>query len=454
MKTASTASPALREAAIRELYLAAPRGPLRVHVDDALAPWIEAGDTVRLERLGASALGAGDIAGVKGPEDTVRLLRYIGVENGAVLGVVRRSLLRVKPEMVVGRAVAVERAGQTRPLVAAAHSTVARARLGAEVALGRLKETGDRLALKAYLTRLYWGVTEAFMTGVPETGDILVTDRCPVGCRFCLYSCVPEGSDMPTATITAVAQAYRDARVPKVRILGGEPFISLEMALNSFRAVASVYPADDIQVVTSGHWGGTDYLTASRLDPVAQAGLKHLLLSFDTFHIERFPVDNYERILKRAASLGLEAVLSIHYSTPLMAYLPKILELRRNYPFALRLLTVSKDGLAELLSDAELDVSGVADFQRTLLNEPGVELVMEDSTCFRWTTFPSGDLYFCCKQDEKNRVGNLGRESLDDLRAGLTHRVATNRLRVLNFAVRYDGELSWNPCLSCPLKAD
>jgi hypothetical protein len=441
------------DAAIRELYLDAGRGPLRVRVSDDLAPHLRAGQTARLERVDAKDLRRGDLAGVRGPDGSVRLLRVLGRDGGAVLGLAGTSLLRVKPSLVLGRAVAVEADDGPRQLDVAATGLTQRAQLRWSETRARWQARRERLSLKAYLTRLYWDVNDSFMQGIPASGDILVTDRCPVGCRFCLYSCVPEGHDMPADRIAAVAREFRDAGVPRVRILGGEPFINARLALESFLAVRDAYPPELISVQTSGHWGGSQQQVASRLDPVADAGLMELHLSFDSFHLERFPIDNYRRILARAAGHGVECVMSVHYSTALKQRLPELLELKRSHPFTLRLLTVSREGRAELLSDAELSVDGVMDFRDQLLGEPGVEIRMEDSSCFRWTVFPDGELSFCCKQHPKNMVGNLERTPLADLGGELRRQGTRNRLRVARFALSYGGELSWNPCLSCPLKA-
>jgi hypothetical protein len=258
---------------------------------------------------------------------------------------------------------------------------------------------------------------------------------------------------MDEEMVRRAAAAFRAAGVPRVRILGGEPFLNPPHLLGCFRTIRESYAADDVLILTSGYFATREEAVRSRLDPLVEAGLRHLHLSFDAFHLERYPVGCYERLLAYCGERGLQAALVVHYSVGLARDLETLLDLRRRYPFQVRVTVVSREGDAALLKESETSVVGFDSFRRRLLGEPGVELISEDRSCFRWTVFPNGDVHFCCKQNEQNRVGNLARDPFPALQDRLRRGAARNRLNVLRFAACPTGEVSGNACLSCPLEA-
>jgi MoaA/NifB/PqqE/SkfB family radical SAM enzyme len=435
---------------IREIYLAGARGPLRVALGEgSYLPYLQSGDVALVERGADRAPRPGEFIGVKNGDGDIRLVRFLGREGDRVRILTPVRSERLPAAEVVGRVSAIERQGKKIPVAAAASG--ARLRLEALRAAGRRLKR--RLGLQAGLTAVYWSLVDSFESGVSETGDLLVTDRCTVGCRFCIYSCVAAGQEMDPALVGRAARAFRAAGLPRVRILGGEPFLNLPHLLACFRAIREVYPPEDIIILTSGYFGTRDEAVAARMDPLVALGLRRVHLSFDVFHLERYPVSCYERVLEYCREKDLDAALVVHYSAGLMPELETLLKLRARYPFEVRITMVSREGDARLLKESETSVVGFDEFRARLLATPGIELLSEDRSCFRWTVFPSGDVHFCCKQNEQNRVGNLARDSFPELRDRLRAVSARNRMNVLRFATCPTGEVSGNACLTCPLEA-
>ena len=447
MATATAAHDGL----IRELYRKAARGPLKVGVGPTgYPPHLRPGEVARVERDRGAGARPGDFLAVDGEHGDVRLVRLLAQGDGAVQVFGPARIEAVPADAILGRVVAVERDGREVAL----DTRMSAAALAATSALSRLRAGKRRMRLTTSLAALYWHLAATFDRGVSETGDILITDKCPVGCTFCIYSCRPAGTDMTVDLVAKSAAEFRAAGIPKARLLGGEPFVSVPHLVDCFRAVRRSYDADDIIVLTSGYFGTSAERVRQKCDPLVAEGLRHLHLSFDTFHLERYPVSCYEQVLDYCRERRLTAALVVHYTADLASELGTLLRLRQRYPFAVRITTVSREGDATRLSESETSVAGFDEFRRQVLDEPGVELVSEDRSCFRWTAFPGGDVHFCCKQNDDNRVGNLERESFRTIRERLRDHGHRNRLNVLRFLAGHRGEVSGNACLTCPLRAD
>lgn len=438
------------DSVIRDLYLGAAHGPLRVALGSgSFPPHLLSGDIVVVSRDGLREAKPGDFLGLRGDGSEIRLMRFLDEEAGQTRVFAPSAIETVATDRIVGRAIEVVRRGERRAIDA----RLSGPRLAFAKLAARARQGERQLRLRGALASLYWDLVTAHEDGVSETGDILTTNRCPVGCSFCIYSCVPTGLDMSPEMVGKVARSFRSAGLPRIRILGGEPFMHVPHLVDCYRAVRASYEAESILILTSGYFGTSDERVRGKIDPLVAEGLRHLHLSFDAFHLERYPVSCYERVLDYCYERQLEAALVVHYSTGLAKDLDTLLALRARYPFAVRITTVSREGDAALLSESETSLLGFENFRSQVLAAPGVEVIAEDRSCFRWTAFPSGDVHFCCKENDQSKVGNLGESDFPDLQARLRERVHRNRLNVLRFATSPKGESGGNACLSCPLDA-
>jgi len=417
-------STAARDDTIRDLYLKAASGPLRVALGaGGYAPWLRAGDVVLLDRLGLGAARPGEFIGLRDPHGEVRLLRLLERRGDSVRLLAPERLEEMAADAVVGRATHVVRGDREVPLDTA--------RSPSALLVDRM-----RTSLRSARRRVR-----------------VTADRCPVGCRFCIYSCVATGNDMPVEIVRRAARAFRTAGIPRIRILGGEPFMAVPQLVAAFRAICEAYDPADVSVLTSAYYGTSAERVRAKMDPVVAAGLGNVHLSFDAFHLERYPVSCYERVLDYLNERDLVASLVVHYSDGLERELTTLLRLRERHPFGVRITTVSREGDAQLLKDSETSVLGFDAFRAGLLDAPGIELISEDRSCFRWTVFPNGDLHFCCKQNEDNRVGNLAEAEFPELQDRLRRLAHRNRMNIIRFASCPTDDASGNACLTCPLEA-
>jgi cyclic pyranopterin phosphate synthase len=114
---------------------------------------------------------------------------------------------------------------------------------------------------------------------------ISVTDRCNLRCQYCMpepdYVWLPRESLLTFEEIGAIADAFADAGVDRVRITGGEPLLRRDLPVLIARLAAR--PAiRDLALTTNG------VLLAGQAAALRSAGLHRLTVSLDTLRSERF----------------------------------------------------------------------------------------------------------------------------------------------------------------------
>ncbi|MBI4701740.1 MAG: GTP 3',8-cyclase MoaA [Deltaproteobacteria bacterium] len=126
-----------------------------------------------------------------------------------------------------------------------------------------------------------------------------VTDRCNLRCRYCMpaerHDWLPRSEILSFAELAALADAFVQLGVGRVRITGGEPLLRRD--LPTLVAMLAAKPAiRDLALTTNG------LLLASLARPLREAGLGRITVSLDTLRADRF-----ERITRRD---GLAQVLA------------------------------------------------------------------------------------------------------------------------------------------------
>src|SRR5215210_1916986 len=113
---------------------------------------------------------------------------------------------------------------------------------------------------------------------------ISVTDRCNLRCQYCMpepeYVWLPRESLLSFEEIGAVADAFIDEGVDRIRITGGEPLLrrNLPRLIESLAAK----PIADLALTTNG------ILLKANAAALRRAGLHRITVSLDTLQRDRF----------------------------------------------------------------------------------------------------------------------------------------------------------------------
>jgi GTP 3',8-cyclase len=124
------------------------------------------------------------------------------------------------------------------------------------------------------------------MHGRPLTSlRLSVIDRCDLRCRYCMpeeeYAWLPRRRLLGSAEIAALATAFAELGVTRLRLTGGEPLLRGDLP-DLVRRLAAVPGIHDLALTTNG-----TRLAAAAAD-LRQAGLQRVTISLDTLRRDRF----------------------------------------------------------------------------------------------------------------------------------------------------------------------
>ena len=114
---------------------------------------------------------------------------------------------------------------------------------------------------------------------------ISVTDRCNLRCQYCMpepeYVWLPRENILNFEEIAALADAFTDEGVDRIRITGGEPLLRRDLPV-LVEALASRPAVKDLALTTNG------ILLRTHAAGLRRAGLHRLTVSLDTLQRDRF----------------------------------------------------------------------------------------------------------------------------------------------------------------------
>ncbi|MDP8223105.1 MAG: radical SAM protein [Candidatus Lernaella stagnicola] len=135
---------------------------------------------------------------------------------------------------------------------------------------------------------------------------IQITTRCNVKCRHCIGPFF--SSDLPPLTPRRLRDWLERIRAEssanQVCFTGGEPFLVPD-ALAAAAGHATKLGFYTV-VVSNGSWARSPRIAMDRLSPLAAAGLKHVSLSFDSYHREYVPTAFIRHAFDACSRLGIE----------------------------------------------------------------------------------------------------------------------------------------------------
>ena len=139
-----------------------------------------------------------------------------------------------------------------------------------------------------------------------------VTDRCNLRCQYCMpepdYAWLPRDTLLTFEEIGAIADAFCDLGVDRVRLTGGEPLLRRDLAL-LVQSLAARPAIRDLALTTNG------VLLAAQASALRAAGLHRITVSLDTLDRLRFRemtrFDSLDAVLDglhAAAAAGFDSI--------------------------------------------------------------------------------------------------------------------------------------------------
>jgi hypothetical protein len=143
----------------------------------------------------------------------------------------------------------------------------------------------------------------------PISGGLMLSYKCPIKCRHCLYACSPEWSadwisdeylDKGLSQLSGKIQASPWGEVSLnhgLHFSGGEPFLNFKLLLKAVE-MAHAYGIPSMFVETNGYWCTNDESTRDKLQRLKTAGLKGIMISVNPFYAEYVPFARTERCIR------------------------------------------------------------------------------------------------------------------------------------------------------------
>ncbi len=141
--------------------------------------------------------------------------------------------------------------------------------------------------------------------------EIVVTSKCNIGCRHCIYDCQPYSTEKLGKSVIKdlIRQAAALNSVKSIVFTGGEAFLEYSSLIESIALCEEL--GLEASAVTNGYWALTAQTARQKLKELK--GLKTLNVSTDSFHQEFVPADRIRNIIESCCELGIKCVVRISY---------------------------------------------------------------------------------------------------------------------------------------------
>lgn len=144
--------------------------------------------------------------------------------------------------------------------------------------------------------------------------EFLATKRCNANCKHCSVPINSDPSENGYIDMYAIKKCYiylaQNYQIESTMVYGGEPLLCTEKIVELFK-IASEYKIPVIDLITSGFisFRETKKTVFDVVDKLSISGVKRILLSVDSFHQERIPIEYVEWFLERVVQLKFCEVL-------------------------------------------------------------------------------------------------------------------------------------------------
>jgi len=266
----------------------------------------------------------------------------------------------------------------------------------------------------------------------PLDGDLLLTMACPVGCDFCVYSCLPSLEPqkwMPEETIRRVAEEYSKNDI-EVRICGGEPFYNLEKLKKCIEILLEYYEPSDLNIITSAIFAGSKKNAIRNLDVLKQTNFDRIIVSVDRFHLPRVPFKKLVNVIEASQEIGIEIILRLSMDSSSFVLLDKVSNLIVKYQIPIEVHRWYAVGRGENIDRTTLRNYDFVEkylFNKIALNgrkynkpkdyryyltRSAKRSEKNYANDFFPTTFPNGNIYATSFTFKSQYLGNVNNENL------------------------------------------
>jgi MoaA/NifB/PqqE/SkfB family radical SAM enzyme len=141
--------------------------------------------------------------------------------------------------------------------------------------------------------------------------EIVVTSKCNIGCRHCIYDCQPYSTEKLSKTVIKdlIRQAAALNCVKSIVFTGGEAFLEYNSLIESIALCEEL--GLEAAAVTNGYWAHTAQIAGQKLKELK--GLRILNVSTDSFHQEFVPAEKIRNIIESCHELGIKCIVRISY---------------------------------------------------------------------------------------------------------------------------------------------
>jgi MoaA/NifB/PqqE/SkfB family radical SAM enzyme len=141
--------------------------------------------------------------------------------------------------------------------------------------------------------------------------EIVITSRCNIGCRHCIYDCKPFNKDKLSKSVITdlIRQAAVLDSVKSVVFTGGEAFLEYSSLVEGISLCEEC--GLESSVVTNGFWALDSHIARQKL--IGLKGLKTLNVSTDSFHQEFVPANRIRNIIESCHELGIRCGVRVSY---------------------------------------------------------------------------------------------------------------------------------------------
>lgn len=146
----------------------------------------------------------------------------------------------------------------------------------------------------------------------PVSLGLLLTYKCNIACRYCIYNCSPKWKsdwlkiEDAKKVFKRLAYIFQEIYIQRpehisfsygLHFTGGEPFLNYGHLLK-LTALAKEYDIPSVFAETNCFWAENDTDTEEMLLGLRDAGMQGIMISINPFNVEKIPVERIERASK------------------------------------------------------------------------------------------------------------------------------------------------------------
>lgn len=137
----------------------------------------------------------------------------------------------------------------------------------------------------------------------PYLAGVMLSYRCTIACRHCLFACKPGNPDAVMSVADAVTCIEEFSKLDRiVHLSGGEPFMFYDVLLSATKASSKRgFPPHMVQ--TNCSWCNSDEIVAERFKALRDLGMLGMYFSSDPYHQEFVPAENVRRAIRIATTI-------------------------------------------------------------------------------------------------------------------------------------------------------